>query len=221
MSLNRISVDSFGDELEKIAYLRQAMQTGLKAYQKGKGIRGAMSAGRKAVRSGRREIKFNKSLARRPNEGFVGHSMRKGWADLGGAHGAKGGWMGAQDSWRKNLPIGGKSMAVGFTAMGVPSAMKKEDPSGRGRSRTERMLQLGAGTIGGIAGVGAVMKGKSPGFLRSAVGGMGGAIGAEKLVSMPFNRGRKQRMQGPVSRQERPQLLQQALPSQQQPRAMQ
>lgn len=216
MSLNRVSVASFGNELEKIAYLRQAAKAGFKAWQKGKGVGGAVSVGRKAARHGRREVQFAKSLARKPNEGAAGHALRKGWADLGGAHGNKGGWMGAKDTWRKNIPIGGKSMAVGFTAMGVPGAVKKEDPQGRGRSRTERLLQLGAGTLGGIAGVGAVMKGKSPGFLRSAIGGMGGAIGAEKLVSMPFNKSRTQRMQGgPVSRADRAQLLQQALPAQQ------
>ena len=216
MSLDPASLNAFGDELEKIAFIRQAVRTGFKAFRSGSGVGGAMRAGQKSARFAAREAKFNKSLIRRPNEGAIGHAMRKGWADVGGAHSNKGGWMGAKDSWRKNLPVGGKSMAVGFTAMGVPSAVKKEDPTGRGRSRTERLLQLGAGTLGGIAGVGAVMKGKSPGFLRSAIGGMGGAIAAEKAVSLPFAKGRKQRMQGgPVSREDRKRLLGQALPAKQ------
>lgn len=205
---------AFRDEVEKIAYVRQAIRAGVGAFRGGAGVRKSVDVGRKAARFGAREAKFSKNLARRPNEGVVGHAMRKGWADVGGVHGSRGGWYGAKDTWREKLPVGGKTMTVGFTAAGLPSALKKEDPTGRGRSRAERLAQLGAGTLGGIAGVGAVMKGKSPGLLRSMVGGFGGGIAAEHAASLPFRQARKQRLQGgPLSREDRATLMQRAMPS--------
>lgn len=198
--MDPVSVSSFRSEMEKIAYARAAFNTVQKAAP------GFMGGARAVANKGKE---------------FV----RKGWDDIGEG-GARGGWMGAaknakgETKWhhqvRSRLPIGGKSMTVGFTALAAPSVLKKEDPMGRGRSRLQRATGLAAGTLGGLAGVGAVMRGKvRPGFMKSMAGGIGGAVGAEYLASKPFNKARKERMQGgPLSREQRAQYLGRSLPQQ-------
>lgn len=155
---------------------------------------------------------FRSELSKIAGKGnFLGNWVRKGWSDVGGK-GARGGWMGKKDTWRRHLPIGGKSITVGLTAATLPGALQKEDPLGRERSRLHRVAQLGAGTLGGLAGVGAVMKPGGIGFLRSAAGGIGGSIVAERLVSKPFQRARQERLQGgPLSPEDRSNLLGQSV----------
>jgi hypothetical protein len=74
----------------------------------------------------------------------------------------------------KHLPVGNKSLIVGGGLVDLNDARKKEDPSGRGRSRLERLSGVVGGTAAGIAA--------SPlglGAIPVAIGGgmVGGAIG--------------------------------------------
>lgn len=166
--------------------------------------------------------------------------LRKGWEEIGG-EGSRGGWFGkapvdlpkgaklrsrALQGWRRvgsKLPIGGKAITVGLTAASLPSLMKKKDPLGFERSRAERATAMGAGTVGGIAGMGAAAthfpsrpiappKGKMPtglfararkgvGPLRrlslpaSLIGGIGGAMLAERAATAPFKAKRRREME--------------------------
>lgn len=216
MSVDPVSLSAFRDEMEKISYRKAAIREAIKAFSKGKGAKESFRHGRKLMAEGAREAKFMKDLARKPGEGTAKHWLRKGWMEAGGPHGGMGGWGGKIGTWREKVPIGGKSLAVGGTAVMAPSALKKEDPTGRGRSRTERAAQLLAGTAGGIAGVGAVMRaGKPSGLLRTLAGGMAGGMGAEYAAGLPFRRSRQIRMQGPIPPEQRAQLLSRALPPQQ------
>jgi hypothetical protein len=83
---------------------------------------------------------------------------------------------------------GAKAMTVGFTGLQLPGALQEEDPTGQGRSRAERLLQLGAGTVGGLAGGSLINKniGGAKGMLAQGLTGMAGQTLAEKAVSIPF-----------------------------------
>lgn len=113
---------------------------------------------------------------------------RVGWRSLGQG-GARGGWMGKQDTWRAKLPIGEKSLFTGLTALAVPSAITANDPTGRNTSRAERSTSLAAGTLGTLAGTGALMSTKRfagrPGW-ASLLGGTLGALTAERAATAPF-----------------------------------
>jgi len=137
----------------------------------------------------------------------LGTLVAKGWKDIGG-QGARGGWFGKADTWRRHIPVGGKTLTAVGTAAAVPGVMKARDPLGRERSRTERATTLGAGTLGGLAGFGAALgrSGKA-GIIKSMVGGIGGAMGAEYLASKPFQAARMRRLQGPVDPNQRKELL--------------
>lgn len=84
--------------------------------------------------------------------------IREGWQ--------AGRWMGA-GKYTKYLPVGEKSLTLGSAAALAPSALRKEDPSGSGRSRLERVGALAGGTLAGIAGARA-------GLIPSIAVGMGG-----------------------------------------------
>lgn len=92
----------------------------------------------------------------------------------------------------KVLPIGAKSMMAIPTAMMAAQAMKKNDPTGMDRSRTERVTGLAANTVGGLAGSALALralKGRGGLFGSIAapmVGGMLGGSLAEKAVTSPF-----------------------------------
>lgn len=72
----------------------------------------------------------------------------------------------------KHLPVGMKSLTVGGAAATAPEAFKKEDSSGRGRSRMERIGGWAAGTAGGLATMN-----------RGMIGGIAGTMGAERAGS--------------------------------------
>ena len=101
-------------------------------------------------------------------------------------------WMG-QGKYRQYMPIGGKSITVGLTGLAVPGVLKKEDPYGMGRSRAERSTDLGAATVGGLAGTGALMSLPWKGWkgTRALAGGVGGAMLAARLATLPWRRKRK------------------------------
>ena len=133
-------------------------------------------------------------------------------------------------SWlRERAPVGGKSITVGLTGAMLPGTLKKKDPMQLERSRTERAAAMGAGTVGGFAGMGLASKyfpGKVPGPVGPAkgagwmsrarfgrgplrrlslplsfAGAIGGAIGAERLIGKPFKMGRKRRLEKRLARE--------------------
>jgi hypothetical protein len=118
-------------------------------------------------------------------------TMRSGWNY--GSENPGGGWLGegmklegkggigrayeraiTLNGLTRHLPVGPKALTVGFTAASLPGALKKEDPSGQGKSRAERLGSLAGSTIGGIA-----MAHSIPGSLGAGIAGdyIGGKIG--------------------------------------------
>lgn len=150
--------------------------------------------------------------------------MRAGWDDIGNVPTARrlrgllgpkklrgGGWLGKQDSWRKNLPIGGKSILTAAGAGMGYGAIKKKDDLGQGRSRTERVMNV-AGDLGGsLLGAGAMLA--LPGSKFRALRSIGGAIGGSMLgsaaVSTPWRMARARENTPVLSRKERQQLMSQ------------
>ena len=99
--------------------------------------------------------------------GTLKHWTREGWhnpmgggvpqanaAPAGSFSARHPGWMGSSKRWGK-IPVGMKSMTVGMTALQLPGALKTEDPSGQGKSRAERVADLGGQTVGGLTAAGA------------------------------------------------------------------
>jgi hypothetical protein len=97
----------------------------------------------------------------------------------------------------KALPVGAKTMTVLPALTMLPAALKREDPNGLNRSRTERTLGVAGSTIGGLAGsaMGARMMPRSP-LLGPLLGGVAGSFIGEKATSIPFA-ARRAKMQQP------------------------
>jgi hypothetical protein len=145
----------------------------------------------------------------------VGKWINRGWSEVGGVSGKAvtrgGGWLGKQDTWRRNLPIGGKSIFTGLTAATLPSTLSKRDPLGKQRSRAERVTDLGADLVGGLAGAGAMLSlpGSRGKLTRGIVGGLGGSLLASRVATTPWRRARAQATQPVLPAAKRQQLLQQ------------
>ena len=157
--MNDVTLHAFLDEMEKIAFMR--------------------NVGTKIVQT------------LRPAAKAAGEYMKKGWNTGGGGTGKLKGWMGAGyegggvidkvtslGGLTKHIPVGPKALTVGFGALGAKDALKKEDESGQGRARSERMGSVIGGTVAGIAG-GAM---GLPGAIATGIAGdyAGGKLG--KLV---------------------------------------
>lgn len=180
------SLDAFGDELTKIAGMIGNM---------GKTMRNWVSTGwnkpagmwEKAVHTAG------------PNKGqkMLDTAGKQVWHERPDAT-----WMGRGVSKEpgihrmgdvtRALPIGDKSIVTGLTALSAPSALKKEDHEGLGRSRAERVSGLVGGSVGGLMGMGALasLPMKRLGITRSIVGGLGGGIIGERMATGPFRRAR-------------------------------
>lgn len=149
----------------------------------------------------------------------VGKMVRRGWDDLGGIRGSEkirgGGWLGKQDSWRKNLPIGGKSVATGLTAAMVPSALGKQDPLGRKRSRSERTADMSADVGGSLLGAGAMLTkfpGKRFGLLKSIGGAIGGSLLGSRVATTPWRMARERANRPVLTGRERQNLMTHGVP---------
>jgi hypothetical protein len=88
----------------------------------------------------------------------------------------------------KALPIGGKGMMAIGTGFMARDALKRNDPSGQERSRTERATGLAANTVGGLVGSSLGMRalGGRGGMWGMMAGGILGGTLAEKAVTAPF-----------------------------------
>jgi len=84
---------------------------------------------------------------------------------------------------------------VGFGALGLRDALRKQDRSGMEKSRAERGISLAGSTIGGLLGVGLATHGGGarPSGLGMMAGGLGGAILGDKLLTSPFAKARAHR----------------------------
>jgi hypothetical protein len=135
--MNIITYNAFVDEMEKIA----AGAVNLRAV------------GDVAKRGGKRVLDAVRegwhAGADVPGRGWLGtgyqasptdsrlHKVIEGVTSLGGT--------------TKYLPVGPKALTVGFTGLALPGAIKKEDPTGEGKSRLERVGSLAGGTVAGLA----------------------------------------------------------------------
>lgn len=166
--MNPTMLAAFEDELEKIALAKTAFMA---------------NVGTKIVHTVKPALKAGADL------------MRKGWNTGGNQTGRFKGWMGAGKEisattgtagkiyenvstlggLTKHLPVGPKALTVGFGALQAKDALKKEDPSGQGRSRAERLGSTIGGTAAGIAG-GAM---GIPGAIATGIAGdyLGGRAG--------------------------------------------
>lgn len=87
--------------------------------------------------------------------------IKKGWQNLGEEGG---GYMGGK-GYGKYMPLGGKSMSGMFALGDAKDTVNRSDPTGEGRSRTERTGHMLGGALGGTAGA---LSSKSMGRLGMA-----------------------------------------------------
>jgi hypothetical protein len=116
------------------------------------------------------------------NAGWHGHNAQG--VPVDGA-----GWRFSEKGWGRKLPLGGKSMTLATTALQLPGALGREDPTGRGHSRAERVTGLAGNTLGGMAATGALMRtalGAKHPIIASMVGGIGGGLMGERLATTPW-----------------------------------
>lgn len=108
-----------------------------------------------------------------------GAVLKRGW-EVQGEGG--GGYMGGTRMGRY-IGLGGKSMTGMFAVGDAKDAVNKVDPTGQGRSRTERVGYGAGGAIGGVlGGVGASKMSRVPGggvgrFAATLGLGIGGLLG--------------------------------------------
>jgi hypothetical protein len=187
--MTNINFKAFGDELLKIAMFQQLA----------KGFKDAVHQGWEGV-------------------GPEGSPMRSSWMGQGlpshAAMATKGPVGRAVEhvtslgGLTKKLPVGTKSLQVATTALQAPAAFAKEDPTGQGRTRAERVTGLAGNAVGGLAATGALLRsgwGKKHPIMANLVGGIGGGVAGEKILSAPFR----------PFRRPQPQPQQAAVPQQQ------
>jgi hypothetical protein len=175
--MNPVTAKAFQDELAKIAFRfsRPDPATLAAELMKESAVPGMGIPGAAAVK------KFGKGIAKN----FVNtveaaktpvKSFKKGWHF--GSEPGESGWMLGKGKVTKYLPLGPKALTVGSAALGAPDAFAKNDPSGQGRSKLERMSRWTGSNIGGIIGAPFGLTGA---FAGGAMGEMAGA-GAAKVV---------------------------------------
>lgn len=150
--------------------------------------------------------------------GFV-NAMKEGWHGtpespqtwFGQGRKVTPGMTGGQRMWEdasslggatKGLPIGSKSMMMLGTGLMARDAMRPQDPTGRQRSRTERMTGLAGNTVGGLLGSTLAMR-ALPGskFLAPIAGGVAGGMLGERLMTAPFAAARANRQPAQMQQQ--------------------
>lgn len=115
------------------------------------------------------------------NQSYTPKAMfKRGWENMGEGEG--GGYLGGTRTGR-HIVGGGKALGLMFAAPDFKDAYNKSDPTGQGRSRTERVGHAVGGFAGGLLGsVGANKLSRLPGggfgrFLGTAAAGIGGMMG--------------------------------------------
>lgn len=74
------------------------------------------------------------------------------------------------------LPVGAKSLTLLGAGLEAKDAIPAQDPTGLGRSRTERVMGAAGSALGGIVGAGALMKHMPHSLVMAPL--VGGTIGA-------------------------------------------
>ena len=145
-----------------------------------------------------------------------GKLISNGWnAMTEGAHAATSagarGWVG-NSAIGRHLPVGQKTWAAGFTALGAPDAFAKEDPSGEGQSRGERIGRWAGSNLGMVAGTlghGITSKlGPKKGFVAGIGANIGGMVAGEYLGGK-IGQGANRVVNGPQKVVPQPQAMQQ------------
>lgn len=169
--MNPKTLISFVDEMVKISEFDKtaAGRQLINASRMKRGVEAMKRLGKKGVKSIREGWEYGSDI---PGHGWLGagyqapkdagllHKGFEGVTSLGGL--------------TKYLPVGPKSMTLGFTAASLPGALRKEDPSGEGRSRVERMGGVLGGTVAGLAGA-------RTGIIPSVAIGMAGDYAGSRL----------------------------------------
>jgi hypothetical protein len=174
--ISAITRAAFADELEKISGIRTEL-----GHMMSAGWNGTKELPQKWLGEGRKII---------PGMSRFGRAMEHA-TSLGGL--------------TKYLPVGGKSMAIVGTGLMAPTVLAKEDPSGHGKSRLERVTGLAGNTLGGLAASGALIQHGvrrmvanptiRPGMMHGPLGlmaaGILGGIAGERLLTTPFAAARR------------------------------
>lgn len=105
------------------------------------------------------------------------------------------------------------AMFVGGTALGVPGVVKKEDPTGEGRSRLRRAATFAGETAGGLVGFKHGLSGNIAGTLLGHAAGSMAGKGIDKARGYKPPRGAKQRDLYPTVRAEAPISMVSQLPN--------
>lgn len=152
---------AFGNELVKLAFLSKVRNGFTSALKEGWG-------GTKA----NPQTWFGRGRVMTPGMN-VAQRFTENLTSLGGA--------------TKALPIGGKSMMMLGTGLMARDALKPQDPSGRDRSRAERVTGLAGNTVGGLLGSTLLSRAvPSSRLIAPLVGGIGGGMLGERVVTKPF-----------------------------------
>lgn len=172
--MNSTSVSAFRDELIKIALFAEARKGLTNALKEG--WHGTKESPNTWFGQGRQITPGMSSWARRAEEA----------TSLGGA--------------TKALPVGAKSMTLLATGLAARDALRSTDPTGRDRSRVERIGGLAGSTMGGLIGS-AIGNRIRPGIIGNLVGGTLGSIAGEKIVTAPMKMLHRRRPQPQLQEQ--------------------
>jgi hypothetical protein len=178
--MNDKTFEAFGDELTKIAFFQKVRNGFMSALKEGWG--GTTENPQTWMGQGRKMA---------PGMGRAGR-MWEDFSSLGGA--------------TRGLPLGSKSMMLLGTGLMARDALRRQDPSGQERSRTERMTGLAGNTVGGLVGSALASRAMPKSRLLAPIlGGIAGGMAGEKVLSSPFRAAREHRM---VAQQQVPQQYQ-------------
>lgn len=123
----------------------------------------------------------------------IEHAVSQGWhghADLGSAPQTGTGWRWNPKGKIGRFMPGAKALTLAGAIPTAMDALKKEDPTGRGRGRLERAAGAAGNILGGLAGSGFAMR-RGNGMLLNLAGGIGGGLLGEKLMAAPFAASRR------------------------------
>ncbi len=187
--IDDITINAFGDEMEKISGMLGELAKDIGGTAK-KWISTGWNKPSGLFEKATHEIhptQMGQAAKKLPLKDAAGKQV---WKERPNAS-----WMG-QGPITKHLPVGDKSIVTGLTASAVPAALRKEDEQGLERSRGERVSGLAGGTLGSLAGMGALahLPMKGLGVTRAIIGGIGGGILGERMATSPYRAARKAQM---------------------------
>ena len=119
-----------------------------------KSIKGKKLSGKELSQYDPTKLKAGQNLKALGHEFKPGKSWRpdkvvkKGWRNLGEG----GGGYAAGARYGQFMPMGGKAMTGMFALGDAKDAVNRSDPTGKGRSKTERTGYMMGGALGGTAG---------------------------------------------------------------------